>query len=125
MRLVTSAVDPALSEAFHIMPGFGNFGNRYFGTEFEHEYDDVGSQNQNQNQNAFHNNSLDMSSCAALKPVPEASSDSSSPPATKPLANGCAGALLLHVSSPFTVPEAPAALVNGSHSQASTPNGKH
>uniref|UniRef100_A0A915LAM1 Uridine-cytidine kinase-like 1 n=1 Tax=Romanomermis culicivorax TaxID=13658 RepID=A0A915LAM1_ROMCU len=33
VKLVTSAVDKHLSESYHILPGIGNFGNRYFGTE--------------------------------------------------------------------------------------------
>ncbi len=33
VSLVASAVDPELDLQFHIVPGLGNFGNRYFGTE--------------------------------------------------------------------------------------------
>ncbi|KAJ3281745.1 Uridine-cytidine kinase-like 1 [Borealophlyctis nickersoniae] len=33
VRLVTSEVDPELDDQLHIVPGFGNFGDRYFGTE--------------------------------------------------------------------------------------------
>jgi uridine kinase len=33
VKLVTTAVDPEVSDQFHINPGIGNFGNRYFGTE--------------------------------------------------------------------------------------------
>lgn len=32
VRIVTSAVDAKLNELFHILPGIGNFGDRYFGT---------------------------------------------------------------------------------------------
>lgn len=34
VRIVTTAVDPTISEKFYIKPGIGNFGDRYFGTEF-------------------------------------------------------------------------------------------
>merc|ERR1719495_2765014 len=33
VKIVTSAVDPEINEKFHVMPGIGNFGDRYFGTE--------------------------------------------------------------------------------------------
>ena len=33
VRLVTTAVDAELNEQCYIMPGIGNFGDRYFGTE--------------------------------------------------------------------------------------------
>ncbi|KAL3313860.1 hypothetical protein Ciccas_007543, partial [Cichlidogyrus casuarinus] len=33
VRIVTTAVDADISDKFHILPGIGNFGNRYFGTE--------------------------------------------------------------------------------------------
>ncbi|KHJ41890.1 putative uracil phosphoribosyltransferase [Trichuris suis] len=33
VRLVTTAVDDRLSPNYHILPGIGNFGDRYFGTE--------------------------------------------------------------------------------------------
>merc|ERR1712142_1108202 len=33
VKIVTSAVDPEINEAFHVIPGMGNFGDRYFGTE--------------------------------------------------------------------------------------------
>uniref|UniRef100_A0A1I8J4V9 Uridine kinase n=2 Tax=Macrostomum lignano TaxID=282301 RepID=A0A1I8J4V9_9PLAT len=32
LRLVTTAIDPGLSDAYYIEPGVGNFGDRYFGT---------------------------------------------------------------------------------------------
>ncbi|ELU05526.1 hypothetical protein CAPTEDRAFT_119822, partial [Capitella teleta] len=38
VRLVTTAVDPDVNDQFHILPGIGNFGNRYFGTESKHSY---------------------------------------------------------------------------------------
>lgn len=33
VRIVTAMVDRGLDEKFQIVPGFGNFANRYFGTE--------------------------------------------------------------------------------------------
>ncbi|KAH6922446.1 hypothetical protein HPB50_013619 [Hyalomma asiaticum] len=33
VRIITTAVDPVVSEKFYIEPGIGNFGDRYFGTE--------------------------------------------------------------------------------------------
>lgn len=33
VRIVTTAVDPCVNEKFYIVPGIGNFGDRYFGTE--------------------------------------------------------------------------------------------
>uniref|UniRef100_F6U8B5 Uridine-cytidine kinase n=1 Tax=Ciona intestinalis TaxID=7719 RepID=F6U8B5_CIOIN len=33
VQIVTTAVDTHLNEHYHIIPGFGNFGDRYFGTE--------------------------------------------------------------------------------------------
>ncbi|XP_076063588.1 uridine-cytidine kinase-like lethal (2) k01209 isoform X3 [Oratosquilla oratoria] len=33
VKIVTTAVDPAVNEKFYIVPGIGNFGDRYFGTE--------------------------------------------------------------------------------------------
>uniref|UniRef100_A0A7M5UYR2 Uridine kinase n=2 Tax=Clytia hemisphaerica TaxID=252671 RepID=A0A7M5UYR2_9CNID len=35
VRIVTASVDPDTNEKFHIIPGIGNFGNRFFGTEIE------------------------------------------------------------------------------------------
>ncbi|XP_030839289.1 uridine-cytidine kinase-like 1 isoform X2 [Strongylocentrotus purpuratus] len=32
VKIVTTAVDKAVNENFHILPGIGNFGDRYFGT---------------------------------------------------------------------------------------------
>ncbi|CAH8613254.1 unnamed protein product [Heterobilharzia americana] len=34
-HIVTTAVDPGLNESYHIIPGVGNFGDRYFGTTFD------------------------------------------------------------------------------------------
>lgn len=33
VKIVTSYVDPEVDDKFHILPGFGNFADRYFGTE--------------------------------------------------------------------------------------------
>lgn len=33
VTLVTTAVDPHISEQYYVIPGMGNFGDRYFGTE--------------------------------------------------------------------------------------------
>ena len=33
VNIVTTAVDPHINERFHVLPGIGNFGDRYFGTE--------------------------------------------------------------------------------------------
>jgi uridine kinase len=33
VQIVTSAVDPEINEKFYVLPGIGNFGDRYFGTE--------------------------------------------------------------------------------------------
>lgn len=33
VKMVTSEVDPSINDEFQIVPGFGNFANRYFGTE--------------------------------------------------------------------------------------------
>ncbi|XP_064629866.1 uridine-cytidine kinase-like 1 isoform X2 [Lineus longissimus] len=34
IKIVTTAVDAEINEKFHIIPGIGNFGDRYFGTEW-------------------------------------------------------------------------------------------
>jgi uracil phosphoribosyltransferase len=39
VRIVTSAVDPGLNHKGYIIPGVGNFGDRYFGTENPHDED--------------------------------------------------------------------------------------
>jgi len=33
VKIITTAVDGKLDENFHIIPGLGSFGDRYFGTE--------------------------------------------------------------------------------------------
>ena len=33
VRIVTSAIDPILNETKYIVPGLGDFGDRYFGTD--------------------------------------------------------------------------------------------
>ena len=33
VRIITSAVDKEVNKYFHIIPGVGNYGDRYFGTE--------------------------------------------------------------------------------------------
>ena len=33
VKIVTTAVDPGVNDKFYIVPGIGNFGDRYFGTE--------------------------------------------------------------------------------------------
>ncbi|XP_013404707.1 uridine-cytidine kinase-like 1 [Lingula anatina] len=33
VKIISTAVDPDVNEDFHILPGIGNFGDRYFGTE--------------------------------------------------------------------------------------------
>ena len=33
VTLFTSAIDSQISDQFHILPGLGNFGDRYFGTD--------------------------------------------------------------------------------------------
>ncbi|XP_024937099.1 uridine-cytidine kinase-like 1 isoform X2 [Cephus cinctus] len=33
VKIVTSALDPEINERFYVLPGIGNFGDRYFGTE--------------------------------------------------------------------------------------------
>ncbi|XP_057313417.1 uridine-cytidine kinase-like 1 isoform X2 [Hydractinia symbiolongicarpus] len=35
VKIVTTSVDKDMNDKFHIVPGIGNFGNRYFGTELE------------------------------------------------------------------------------------------
>jgi uridine kinase len=38
VQIVTSAVDPEINDKFYVIPGIGNFGDRYFGTEPNSEY---------------------------------------------------------------------------------------
>ena len=33
VKIVTTAVDKAINDKFYVLPGIGNFGDRYFGTE--------------------------------------------------------------------------------------------
>lgn len=33
VHVVTTCVDPEVSDKFYILPGIGNFGDRFFGTE--------------------------------------------------------------------------------------------
>ncbi|CAD5110994.1 DgyrCDS345 [Dimorphilus gyrociliatus] len=39
VKLVTTAVDKEINDRFHIIPGIGNFGDRYFGTDTKPEVD--------------------------------------------------------------------------------------
>ncbi|XP_045463290.1 uridine-cytidine kinase-like 1 isoform X2 [Harmonia axyridis] len=34
VQIVTTAIDPEINEKFYVLPGIGNFGDRYFGTEY-------------------------------------------------------------------------------------------
>lgn len=38
VRIITSALDPEINEKFYVIPGIGNFGDRYFGTEPSDDY---------------------------------------------------------------------------------------
>lgn len=33
VKIVTTAIDPEINHKFYVLPGIGNFGDRYFGTE--------------------------------------------------------------------------------------------
>jgi len=33
VKIITTAVDPELNSLWNVLPGMGNFGDRYFGTE--------------------------------------------------------------------------------------------
>lgn len=35
VQIVTTALDPEINDKFYVIPGIGNFGDRYFGTEPE------------------------------------------------------------------------------------------
>merc|ERR1712156_1152157 len=35
VNIITTAVDPEVNDRFHVLPGIGNFGDRYFGTEYK------------------------------------------------------------------------------------------
>lgn len=47
VKLVTTAVDPELDEVGRIIPGLGNFGDRYFGTEIPLTSNDDNEDNEN------------------------------------------------------------------------------
>lgn len=116
---MTSAVDPGLSESYHIIPGLGNFGNRYFGTELEHEYYDVAVKKVS-DKSTNEENHVDKSLTANLKS--EVQADCSTTNASvKPLSNGGDSGLLLHAFSPLSLSDPATPLVNGGHSEASTP----
>ncbi|XP_037941766.1 uridine-cytidine kinase-like 1 [Teleopsis dalmanni] len=38
VKIVTSALDPEINDKFYVIPGIGNFGDRYFGTEPSEDY---------------------------------------------------------------------------------------
>lgn len=38
VQIVTTALDPEINDKFYVIPGIGNFGDRYFGTEPEIVY---------------------------------------------------------------------------------------
>ncbi len=35
VKIITSALDKIVNEDYHIIPGVGNYGDRYFGTELD------------------------------------------------------------------------------------------
>ena len=35
VKIVTSAIDTHVDQNYHILPGVGNYGDRYFGTELD------------------------------------------------------------------------------------------
>ncbi|CAO1423612.1 unnamed protein product [Diamesa serratosioi] len=39
VQIVTSALDPEINDKFYVIPGIGNFGDRYFGTEPSEDYE--------------------------------------------------------------------------------------
>lgn len=43
VALLTTAVDPHINELYYVIPGMGNFGDRYYGTEAVAAYDDSSS----------------------------------------------------------------------------------
>ncbi|XP_033860261.1 uridine-cytidine kinase-like 1 isoform X2 [Acipenser ruthenus] len=43
VRIITTAVDKNVNNEFHIIPGIGNFGDRYFGTDAPSGYESDGS----------------------------------------------------------------------------------
>lgn len=40
VKIVTSAIDPEINDKFYVIPGIGNFGDRYFGTEPTEPYEE-------------------------------------------------------------------------------------
>ncbi|XP_073845758.1 uridine-cytidine kinase-like lethal (2) k01209 [Musca autumnalis] len=38
VKIITSALDPEINDKFYVIPGIGNFGDRYFGTEPSEDY---------------------------------------------------------------------------------------
>uniref|UniRef100_A0A4W5KKR2 uridine/cytidine kinase n=1 Tax=Hucho hucho TaxID=62062 RepID=A0A4W5KKR2_9TELE len=40
VQIITTAVDKKVNDLFHIIPGIGNFGDRYFGTDAPPEWSD-------------------------------------------------------------------------------------
>ncbi|XP_040203348.1 uridine-cytidine kinase-like 1 [Rana temporaria] len=40
VRIITTAVDKRVNQEFHIIPGIGNFGDRFFGTDTPSEWCD-------------------------------------------------------------------------------------
>ena len=53
VKIVTTAVDPEINERFYVLPGMGNFANRYFGTE-PHLILSTTSSNSNRQSNSSH-----------------------------------------------------------------------
>jgi len=39
VTIITAAIDPDISKDYKILPGLGNFGDRYFGTDFDFKSD--------------------------------------------------------------------------------------
>lgn len=40
VKIITTAVDKKVNDLFHIIPGIGNFGDRYFGTDAPPDWSD-------------------------------------------------------------------------------------
>ncbi|VDK52919.1 unnamed protein product [Anisakis simplex] len=53
VTLLTTAVDAHINESYHVIPGMGNFGDRYFGTEAVAFSDEDDSNNSSDNENAI------------------------------------------------------------------------
>lgn len=47
VTLLTTAVDPHINELYYVIPGMGNFGDRYYGTEAVTACDDSSSGEEN------------------------------------------------------------------------------